>query len=137
MVKLYNLDHVGIAVKDLDAAIAGYLDRYGVEPIHRQVVGDQGVEEAMIPIGGSFVQLLGALSPETPVGRFLERSGEGLHHVAYSVLDIEEALAHLAARGARLIDEFPRNGGDGTRIAFVHPSDLAGTLIELVEHPIG
>ncbi len=71
--KLYNLDHVGIAVKDLDAAIAGYLDRYGVEPIHRQVVGDQGVEEAMIPIGGSFVQLLGALSPETPVGRFLER----------------------------------------------------------------
>ena len=107
--KLYNLDHVGIAVNDLDAAIAGYLDRYGVEPIHRQVVADQGVEEAMIPIGGSFVQLLGALSPDTPVGRFLERSGEGLHHVAYAVLDIEEALAHLAARGARLIDEFPRD----------------------------
>lgn len=136
-VKLYNLDHVGIAVKDLDAAIAGYLDRYGVEPIHRQVVADQGVDEAMIPIGGSFVQLLGALSPETPVGRFLETKGEGLHHVAYAVLDIEESLAHLAAKGARLIDEFPRVGGSGARIAFVHPADLAGTLIELVEHPSG
>ena len=136
-VKLYNLDHVGIAVKDLDAAIAGYFDRYGVEPIHRQVVADQGVDEAMIPIGGSFVQLLGALSPETPVGRFLETRGEGLHHVAYAVLDIEESLAHLAAKGARLIDEFPRVGGSGARIAFVHPSDLGGTLIELVEHPGG
>ena len=135
--KLYNLDHVGIAVNDLDAAIADYFDRYGVEPNHRQVVADQGVEEAMIPIGGSFVQLLGALSPHTPVGRFLERRGEGLHHIAYAVLDIDEALAHLAARGARLIDEFPRVGGSGARIAFVHPSDLAGTLIELVEHSDG
>jgi methylmalonyl-CoA/ethylmalonyl-CoA epimerase len=136
-VKLYNLDHVGIAVNDLDAAIADYFDRYGVEPNHRQVVADQGVEEAMIPMGGSFVQLLGALSPHTPVGRFLERKGEGLHHIAYAVLDIDEALAHRAARGSRLIDEFPRVGGSGARIAFVHPSDLAGTLIELVEHPDG
>lgn len=135
--KLYNLDHVAIAVHDLEAAIAGYLDRYGVEPIHRQVVVDQGVDEAMIPIGGSFVQLLGALLPDSPVGRFLERKGEGLHHVAYAVLDIEEALAHLAARGARLIDESPRIGGSGARIAFVHPSDLGGTLIELVEHSNG
>jgi methylmalonyl-CoA/ethylmalonyl-CoA epimerase len=135
--KLYNLDHVGIAVKDLDAAIEGYLDRYGVEPIHRQVVAEQGVEEAMIPVGGSFVQLLGALSSDSPVGRFLDRNGEGLHHVAYAVLDIEEALAHLMARGARLIDENPRIGGSGSRIAFVHPSDLGGTLIELVEHSDG
>jgi methylmalonyl-CoA/ethylmalonyl-CoA epimerase len=135
--KLYNLDHVGIAVKDLDAAIGGYLDRYGVEPIHRQIVAEQGVEEAMIPIGGSFVQLLGALSSDTPIGRFLMKNGEGLHHVAYAVLDIEEALAHLVARGVRLIDESPRVGGRGARIAFVHPSDLGGTLIELVEHPDG
>ena len=135
--KLYNLDHVGIAVKDLDAAIEGYLDRYGIEPIHRQIVTEQGVEEAMIPVGGSFVQLLGAVSSDTPVGRFLERNGEGLHHVAYAVLDIEEALAHLVAKGARLIDKNPRIGGSGARIAFVHPSDLGGTLIELVEHPDG
>ena len=135
--KLYNIDHVGIAVKDLDAAVAGYFDRYRVEPVSREVVLEQGVEEAMIPIGGSFIQLLGALSPDTPVGRFLERKGEGLHHVAYAVLDIEEALAHLAERGVRLVDEFPRVGGSGARIAFVHPSDLAGTLIELVEHSDG
>ena len=135
--KLYNLDHVAIAVRDLEAAIAGYLDRYGVEPVHRQIVLDQGVEEAMIPVGGSFVQLLAALSPDTPVGRFLETRGEGLHHVAYAVLDIEEALSHLAGRSARLVDHSPRIGGRGARIAFVHPSDLAGTLIELVEHPDG
>ena len=124
-------------MNDLDAAIGGYLDRYGVEPIHRQIVAEQGVEEAMIPIGGSFVQLLGALSSDTPIGRFLIKNGEGLHHVAYAVLDIEEALAHLVARGVRLIDESPRVGGRGARIAFVHPSDLGGTLIELVEHPDG
>ena len=135
--KLYNIDHVGIAVKDLDAAVAGYVDRYGVEPLYREMVLEQGVEEAMIPIGGSFVQLLGALSPDTPVGRFLERKGEGLHHVAYAVLDIEQALAHLAERGVRLIDELPRIGGGGARVAFIHPSDLAGTLVELVEHPDG
>ena len=135
--KLYNIDHVGIAVKDLDAAVAGYFDRYRVEPLSREVVLEQGVEEAMIPVGGSFIQLLGALSADSPVGRFLERKGEGLHHVAYAVLDIEEALNHLAERGVRLIDEHPRVGGGGARIAFVHPSDLAGTLIELVEHPGG
>ena len=135
--KLYNIDHVGIAVKDLDAAVAGYFDRYRVEPLSREVVLEQGVEEVMIPIGGSFVQLLGALSPDTPVGRFLERKGEGLHHVAYAVVDIEEALAHLAERGVSLVDELPRVGGGGSRIAFVHPSDLAGTLIELVEHSDG
>lgn len=134
LIKLYNLDHVGIAVSDLESAIAGYRDRYGIEPVHREVVESQGVEEALIPLGGSFVQLITPLSPESPVGRFIARRGEGLHHVAYAVLDIAEALAHLAASGARLIDDQPRAGGRGGRIAFVHPSDLAGTLIELVEH---
>lgn len=132
-VKLLNLDHVAIAVADLDAAIDGYQERYRVEPLYRETVESQGVEEAMIPVGGSFVQLLQPLDPETPVGRFLSKKGEGLHHVAYTVASIDAALDHLAASGARLIDPEPRIGGRGTRIAFVHPADLAGTLIELVE----
>ncbi len=132
-VKLLNLDHVGIAVHDLEAALDGYRTRYGIEPLHRQVVEEQGVEEAMLPVGGSFIQLLEPLGPDTPVGRFLATRGEGLHHVAYAVVDIEAALAHLASQGARLIDAEPRVGGGGARIAFVHPRDLTGTLIELVE----
>lgn len=132
-VKLLNLDHVAIAVHDLDAAIDGYRARYQVEPLYREVVASQGVEEAMIPLGGSFVQLLRPLSPETPVGKFLSKNGEGLHHVAFAVASIEAALEHLEAEGARLIDSEPRVGGRGARIAFVHPADLAGTLIELVE----
>lgn len=131
--KLLNLDHVAIAVRDLDAAIQGYRERYRVEPLHREVVEQQGVEEAMIPVGGSFVQLLQPLSPDTPVGRFLEKNGEGLHHIAFAVPDIEVALRHLRDEGARLIDEEPRTGGRGAKIAFVHPKDLTGTLIELVE----
>ncbi len=131
--KLLNLDHVGIAVEDLDAAIDSYRSRYGVEPLYRERVETQGVEEAMIPVGGSFVQLLEPLSADTPVGRFLAKRGEGLHHVAYAVPDISAALSHLEAEGARLIDREPRAGGRGAKIAFVHPGDLAGTLIELVE----
>lgn len=131
--KLLNLDHVGIAVHDLDAALEAYRTRYGVEPLHRDRVEAQGVEEAMIPVGGSFVQLLQPLGPDTPVGRFLAKNGEGLHHVAYAVADIGAALAHLEGAGARLIDREPRAGGRGAKIAFVHPADLAGTLIELVE----
>jgi methylmalonyl-CoA/ethylmalonyl-CoA epimerase len=129
----YNLDHVGIAVRDLEAAIDGYRSRYGIEPSHREVVEAQGVEEALLPLGGSFIQLLLPLTPESPVGRFLQKKGEGLHHVAYAVLDIEESLEHLRNTGARLIDTVPRLGGRGARIAFVHPADFAGTLIELVE----
>jgi methylmalonyl-CoA epimerase len=131
--KLLNLDHVAIAVEDLDATIDSYRSRYGVEPLHRERVESQGVEEAMIPVGGSFVQLLQPLSAESPVGRFLAKHGEGLHHVAYAVPDIAAALSHLEAEGARLIDREPRVGGRGAKIAFVHPADLAGTLIELVE----
>lgn len=131
--KLLNLDHVAIAVESLDRALEGYRSRYRVEPLYRERVDDQGVEEAMIPVGGSFVQLLEPLGPETPVGRFLAKHGEGLHHVAYAVSSIEAALEHLKETGARLVDETPRVGGRGARIAFVHPADLAGTLIELVE----
>ncbi len=134
--KPYNLDHVAIAVHDLDAALDEYLRLYGVTALHRERVEEQGVEEAMVAVGGSFIQLLQPLSPETPVGRFLAQKGEGLHHIALAVDDIEAALEHLESEGARLIDETPRVGGRGARIAFVHPKQTTGTLIELVEPPV-
>ena len=129
----YNLHHVALAVRDLDAAIADYARLYGAEPTSREVVAEQGVEEAMIPVGGSYIQLLQPLGSDTPVGRFIESHGEGMHHIALAVADIEAALAHLKAEGSRLIDEQPRIGGHGARIAFVHPKSFAGTLVELVE----
>ena len=134
--KLLNLDHVAIAVHDLDQAIEDHRRRYGVTPMYREVVEEQGVEEAMLAVGGSFVQLLGALRPDSPVGRFLQRRGEGLHHIAYAVVDIEAALAHLKAEGALLVDREPREGGRGTRIAFVHPRGGNQTLVELVEYSL-
>jgi methylmalonyl-CoA epimerase len=132
-VKPYNLDHVALAVENLDEALAQFRRLFGVEAISREVVAEQGVEEAMLPIGGSNLQLLSPLSSDSPVGRFLERRGEGLHHIAIAVTSIEGALEHLKAEGARLVDQEPRIGGGGHRIAFVHPAALAGTLIELVE----
>lgn len=131
----YNLDHVALAVRDLDAAIAEYARLYSAEPIYREVVTEQGVEEAMIAVGGSFIQLLRPLGADTPVGRFIESHGEGMHHIALAVADIEAALDHLKEEGARLVDEEPRTGGRGARIAFVHPKSFAGTLVELVELP--
>ena len=133
MIKLLNLDHVGIAVRDLDHALDEYREKYGITPLYRETIASQGVEEAMIPLGGSFIQLLQPLGPETPVGRFLDRKGEGVHHIGWAVANLDEALEHLKAQGARLVDTEPRTGGGGARIAFVHPRDLAGTLIELVE----
>jgi len=132
-VLLLNVHHTALAVRDLDAAVARFRDLYGVEPLSRERVESQGVEEAMIPIGGSFVQLLQPLSDDSPVGRFITKRGEGLHHVAFQVADIEAALAHLKDEGAELVDAEPRIGGGGHRIAFVHPRSFGGTLIELVE----
>jgi methylmalonyl-CoA epimerase len=132
---IYNIDHVAIAVHDLDGAIERHRRLYGAEPLSREVVEEQGVDEAMIPVGGSFVQLLMPLSEDSPVGRFLARYGEGLHHIAYAVPDIEAALEDLRSEGARLVDETPRSGGRGAKIAFVHPAAFAGTLVELVELP--
>ena len=129
----YNLDHVAIAVRDLDAALAEYAKLFGARPMYREVVADQGVEEAMIAVGGSFIQLLQPMNSDTPVGRFIEARGEGMHHIALAVADIEAALAHLKAEGSRLVDQEPRQGGRGARIAFVHPKAFAGTLVELVE----
>lgn len=134
--KLLNLDHVAIAVHDLDEAIAEYRRRYGIEPMYREVVEQQGVEEAMLAVGGSYVQLVAALNEGSPVARFLDKHGEGLHHIAYAVVDIDRALAHLADEGVRLVDQSPRLGGRGARIAFVHPQGGNGTLVELVEHPV-
>jgi methylmalonyl-CoA epimerase len=129
----YNIDHVAVAVHDLDVALADLNEQYGVDPLSRETVESQGVEEVMIAIGGSHLQLLQPLSVESPVGRFLSKRGEGLHHVAFAVPDIDAALEHLSLTGTRLIDEKPRIGGGGRRIAFVHPSVFGGTLVELVE----
>ena len=129
----YNIDHVAIAVHDLDATLANMKEQYGAEPVSREVIESQGVEEAMIPIGGSNVQVLQPLAAESPVGRFLAKHGEGLHHIAFAVPDIDAALEHLQSTGARLVDSEARTGGGGHRIAFVHPSAFAGTLVELVE----
>jgi methylmalonyl-CoA/ethylmalonyl-CoA epimerase len=129
----YNIDHVAIAVHDLDATLASMKAQYGAEPVSREIIESQGVEEAMVPIGGSNVQVLQPLAPDSPVGRFLAKRGEGLHHIAFAVPDIDAALEHLESTGARLIDTEARIGGGGHRIAFVHPIAFAGTLIELVE----
>lgn len=133
MIALNAIDHVGIAVEDLEEAVERYRTTLGVKPTHRERVVDQGVEEVLFAIGGSFVQLLGALGPDTPVGRFLVTHGPGIHHVAYRVDDITAALEHLRAEGVRLIDETPRPGSRNTLIAFVHPKSMGGVLVELVQ----
>ena len=130
---LRTIDHVGIAVPDLDAAVERYRSMFAIDPAHRERVADQGVEEVLFDLGGSSIQLLGALGPDTPVGRFLERRGPGLHHVGYRVDDVAGALERLRGEGARLIDETPRRGSRGTTIAFVHPASLEGVLVELVQ----
>jgi methylmalonyl-CoA/ethylmalonyl-CoA epimerase len=134
-VRLTQIDHVGIAVADLDEAVEHYWRTFGILPTHREWMEDQGVEEVLFAIGESYVQLLGALGPETPVGRFLERRGPGVHHVAYRVENVAEALDDLRAAGVPLVDEEPRAGSRGTRIAFVHPKGVGGVLVELVEEP--
>ena len=133
MIALTDLDHVGIAVPDLDQAVATYERLLGVAPAHRERVEDQGVEEVLFAVGTSYIQLLGALGPDTPVGRSLERRGPGVHHVAYRVDDVAAALEHLRAEGARLVDETPRPGSRNTLIAFVHPASMGGVLVELVQ----
>jgi methylmalonyl-CoA epimerase len=128
------IDHVGIAVADLEEAVERYR-ALGLRPVHRERVPDQGVEEVLFAVGGSYVQLLGALGPDTPVGRFLERRGEGVHHLGVRVDDVARELDRLRAIGARLIDDAPRPGSRGTTIAFVHPSTTGGVLVELVQEP--
>jgi methylmalonyl-CoA/ethylmalonyl-CoA epimerase len=132
---LTQIDHVGIAVSDLGEAVERYRRTFGIEPVHRERMDDQGVEEVLFAVGESFVQLLGALGPDTPVGRFLGKRGPGVHHVGYRVASVADALEHLRAEGVGLIDEAPRPGSRGTTIAFVQLKDTGGVLVELVEAP--
>jgi methylmalonyl-CoA/ethylmalonyl-CoA epimerase len=132
-VLLTEIDHVAIAVNDLEAAIAYYRDTFGAEVDHREVVESDGVEEALLKVADSYVQLLTPTRPDSPVAKYLERKGEGLHHVGYRVDDCAAALAAVKAQGGRVIDEAPRPGSRGTTVAFVHPKGAFGTLIELVQ----
>ncbi len=130
---ILDIDHVGIAVDDLEQAVERYRRTLGVEPSHRERIDDQGVEEVLFAVGSSFIQLLGALGPDTPVGTFLASRGPGVHHVAYRVDDVVTALERLRAERVRPIDQEPRKGSRGTLIAFVHPKDMGGVLVELVQ----
>lgn len=130
---LLALDHVAVAVTNLDEALAHYRDVWELEPERVERVADQGVDEAMLKLPGSSLQLIAPVSPESTVASFLDKRGPGLHHVAYAVADLEATLAHLRERGVALIDEHPRVGGGGARIAFVHPRANGGLLVELVE----
>jgi methylmalonyl-CoA/ethylmalonyl-CoA epimerase len=139
---LLRIDHVGIACRDLDAAVARYQEAFGLTVASQEVIPEQGVREAMLRVGQpadgpSWVQLLEPLGPDTPVGKFLARRGAGLHHVGYAVADIRAALAELAPKPFQLIDQRPRHGSMGASIAFLHPADLGGVLTELVEPAAG
>jgi methylmalonyl-CoA/ethylmalonyl-CoA epimerase len=128
-----RIDHVGVAVVDLDEAVALYSERLGMPVQHRETVAAQGVEAVLLGVGDGHVELLRPLSPDTAVGRFLERRGPGLHHVAYGTDDIDSALDAVREAGLRLIDEEPRAGIRNSRVAFVHPESTGGVLTELVE----
>ena len=145
---LTRLDHVGIACRDLRRAIDTYRETFGLGVLSLEENEEQGVREAMLAVGPDgftgagpgwlgvgYIQLLEPLSPDTPVGRFIARRGEGIHHVGYGVANIEEALATVAGTGIRLVDERPRHGSMGASIAFLHPADLGGVLTELVQSP--
>jgi methylmalonyl-CoA epimerase len=127
-----GIHHLGVAVADLDEALATYSRLFGAELEHRELVPDQGVEAASVRVGDSRVELLAATADDTPVGRFLAKRGPGMHHVAYEVDDVRETLAHLAREGAELIDPEPREGLFGLEVAFVHPDTVHGVLSELV-----
>jgi methylmalonyl-CoA epimerase len=132
-VLLTEIDHVAIAVHDLEAAVAYYRDTFGASVEHREVVESDGVEEALLKVADSYIQLLRPTRDDSPVARFLANRGEGLHHVGYRVADCGAALEAVKAAGGRVIDERPRPGSRGTTVAFVHPKGAFGTLIELVE----
>ncbi len=128
-----RIDHIGVAVESIDVAIGLYRDGFGMREQHRETVEAFGVEAVLLEVGEGHVELISPLSGEGGVARFLERNGEGVHHVGYEVPDIEAALGHLQQEGARLIDEQPRRGSRGAQIAFVHPKGGLGTLVELVQ----
>jgi methylmalonyl-CoA/ethylmalonyl-CoA epimerase len=128
-----RIDHIGVAVADLDEALALHEQTYGMPLAHRETVTAQGVEAALLDVGEGHVELMAPLADDTPVGRFLAKRGPGLHHVAYAVDDVEAALGALREQGLRLIDETPRTGIRGTRVAFIHPDATGGVLTEIVQ----
>src|SRR5215216_835087 len=129
-----KIDHIGIATRGIEESLAFWRDALGLEVKHTETVEEQGVRVAMLPVGEPRVELLEPTGPDTPVGKFLEKRGPGIHHVAVRVADIRATLARLKADGARLIDEEPRVGAGGCLVAFVHPASSGGVLLELVEH---
>jgi methylmalonyl-CoA/ethylmalonyl-CoA epimerase len=128
-----RIDHIGVAVEDIDAALELYRDSFGMELAHRETVESQGVEAVLLDVGEGHVELLRPLGPDTPVGKFMAKNGEGLHHVAYAVEDIDAALEQIAAAGLQLIDSKPRVGIRDSRVAFLHPRSTGGVLTEIVE----
>jgi len=128
-----RIDHIGVAVEEIEPALELYRDSFELEVAHREVVEEQGVEALLLDVGENHVELLAPLAADTPVGRFLANQGPGLHHVAYQVGDIDAVLEKLKAAGMRLIDEQPRRGIRGSRVAFMHPRSSAGVLTEIVQ----
>jgi methylmalonyl-CoA epimerase len=128
-----RIDHIGVAVESIDDALALYDESYEMELVHREVVEEQGVEAVLLDVGENHVELLQPLGPDTPVGRYLAKRGPGIHHVAYQVGDIDSELERLRSAGVRLIDETPRIGIRGSRVAFCHPKSTGGVLTEIVE----
>ena len=128
-----RIDHIGVAVADLESAIDLHTRAYGMPLVHRETIAEQGVEAVLLDVGESHVELLRPLSEESPVGRFLAKQGPGLHHVAYQVKDVDAALQTAREAGLRLIDEAPRTGIRGSQVAFLHPKTAGGILTELVE----
>ena len=133
--RLQRIDHVGYAVESLDRAIGYHQRMYGAEVAHREEMEADGVREALLAVGPSFIQLLEPTRADSPVARFLERNGEGVHHVGYGVADVADTLTDLKAKGARVVDDHPRPGSRGCTVAFLHPKGAMGVLVELVEDP--
>ena len=130
---LDRIDHVGVAVEDLDAALKLYEDALGMPMVHREVVEEQGVEAVLLDVGDGHVELLSALGPDTPVGKYIAKKGPGLHHVAYAVEDIDATLASLKEQGVKLIDQEARTGIRQSRVAFLHPAATGSVLTEIVQ----
>ena len=133
MMILTEIDHIAIAVHDLEAAIAYYQEAFGAEVHHREIVESDGVEEALVKVADSYIQLTTATRPDSPIAKYLDKKGEGLHHVGYRVDDCQAALEAMVEAGATPIDQAPRPGSRGTTVAFMHPKGSFGTLIELVQ----
>jgi methylmalonyl-CoA epimerase len=132
-----RIDHIGVAVEEIESSLALWRDSFQMEVAHREVVDEQGVEAVLLDVGENHVELLAPLGPDTPVGKFLAKRGPGLHHVAYQVSDIDATLASLKQSGITLIDEHARVGIRGSRVAFLHPSSTEGVLTEIVEPAVG